>query len=197
VATRTQQKARTRQAILDAVVGLLDAGATEPTVDQIVAAANTSRATFYRYFPSPAEALWQVVVDQWIPPAEEVVAPAEDVGERLRRVEAAINGYLFGVANATRAFERAMLDRTLSGRALPEDRPARRLTYIDAALEPIADELSADDLFLVRHALALTMGSSVVPALLDTCGLDPARAREVTAFAAEAILAEARRRADR
>jgi hypothetical protein len=39
------------------------------------------------------------------------------------------------------------------------------------------------------------MGSSVVPALLDTCGLDPASAREVTAFAAEAIVNEARRRA--
>jgi AcrR family transcriptional regulator len=195
MATRTQQKARTRQVILDAVARLLDAGTTAPTVDDIVVAANISRATFYRYFPSPAEALWHVVVDQWIPPTDDLLMGADDVGERVRRVEDTINGYLLGVANATRAFERAMLDRTLSGQDLPEDRPARRLAYIDAALEPIADDLDPEDLFLVRHALALTMGSSVVPALLDTCGLDATRARVVTAFAAQAIVNEARRRA--
>jgi AcrR family transcriptional regulator len=197
VVARTEQKARTRQAILDAVARLIGDGRSDLTVDEIVLAADTSRATFYRYFPSPAEALFQVWSDLRVPAGADAIAGTGDVGQRVARAEEAINGFLLGIADATRAFERAMLDRTLAGRALPEDRPARRLGYIDAALEPIAGHLSPHDLFLVRHALALTMGSSVVPALLDTCDLDASEAREVTAFAAAAIVAEARRRADR
>lgn len=195
MAPRDRQRARTRQAILDAVAGLLEAGITEPTVDEIVAAADTSRATFYRYFPSPAEALWHVFADLSLPPTEDVAKAGDDPEDRIAEAESAVNGYLFTLADATRAFERAMLERSLSGRAHPHDRPARRLQYIDVALEPIADLLDPHDLFLIRHALALTMGSSVVPALLDTCGLDADQAREVTAFAARTLIREAIRRA--
>jgi hypothetical protein len=89
-----------------------------------------------------------------------------------------------------------MLERAATGSAQPEDRPARRLRYIDAAIEPLAGQLSERQRFLVRHALALTMGSSSVVAMLDTCGLDAADAREVTAFAAQAIAREALRLAE-
>jgi AcrR family transcriptional regulator len=194
MAPRTRQRERTRERLLDAIQELIDAGSTDLGVDAIASAAGTSRATFYRYFSSPAEALWHVYTDRHLAAMDEAFRDAGDVADRVARAETAVNEYLLSDPNATRAFERAMLDRTLNGTATPLDRPARRLRYIDAALEPIADDLSDDDRFLVRHALALAMGSSVVPALIDTCALTPEEARRVTRFAAEAIVREALRR---
>ena len=48
---RTQQKARTRDALIAATRRLLAKGTT-PTVEQAAAAAHISRATAYRYFPN-------------------------------------------------------------------------------------------------------------------------------------------------
>ena len=48
---RTQQKARTRDALIAATRSLLAQGTT-PTVEQAATAAQISRATAYRYFPN-------------------------------------------------------------------------------------------------------------------------------------------------
>src|SRR6266568_995161 len=48
---RTQQKARTREALVNATSTLLAEGVT-PTVEQAAAAAGISRTTAYRYFPN-------------------------------------------------------------------------------------------------------------------------------------------------
>lgn len=195
--SRSNQRARTRRSILSATAELLDEGRTAPTIDEIADRALVSRATAYRYFSSAADAVWQVISDRALPSPEEVLAGAgDDLAERALRVERVINDYLFGDPVGTRTFERAVLERALDGSGAADDRAARRLCYIDAALEPLADRLTPDDLARVRHALALTMGSQVVTALLDTCRLGPDDAREVTAFALEAIVAAAIRLAD-
>lgn len=194
--TRTNQRARTRRALLDAASELLDRGCATPTMDEIAEQAGVSRATAYRYFESAPDVVWQVVVDRQLQPAETAFDDLGDnVAARIERAEAIVNGYLFGDPDGTRAFERAMLDRQLTGVVTPDDRAGRRLHYIDAALEPIADRLAPAELERVRYALALTMGSQVVSALLDTCGLDVDDARNVTGFASQVIISEALRAA--
>ena len=194
MAPRTNQRERTRQALVDAAASLLDEGRADPTIDEVTERALVSRATFYRYFESASDLMWQVFSDRSIPSTDETFGDAgDDVTERVVRAEKVINDYLFGDADGTRAFERAVLERALNGTATDADRAGRRLGYIDAALEPIVDRLSPADLVRVRHALALTMGSQVVSALLDTCKLDPETARDVTGFAVRAIAAEANR----
>lgn len=189
MSTRVNQRARTRQALIDAAAALLDDGRASPTMDEIAERAQVSRATAYRYFDSAADLVWQVVADRLIEPLDDAFVDAgDDIVERVLRAETVINDHLFGDADGARAFERAALDRRLSGAALPDDRAGRRLVYIDAALAPVADCLDAAELERLRYALALTMGSQVVPAMLDTCGLDEAGAREVTRFAAAAIV---------
>ncbi|MDZ7732274.1 MAG: hypothetical protein U5R31_03450 [Acidimicrobiia bacterium] len=154
------------------------------------------RATAYRYFDSASDVVWQVYVDRRLPSVEDTLHGTDgDVLDRVLRAERVINGYLFDDADGARNFERAMLERTLRGSAAPDDRPARRLAYIDAALEPLADRLEPADLERTRMALALTMGSQVVPALLDTCKVDATTAREATRFAVRAIVSEALSRA--
>ncbi len=197
MAVRTNQRERTRNAIVAAAAELLDEGRPDPTIDELADRALVSRATVYRYFGSAADAMWQVFADRAIASVEDTFADAgDDLAERACRAEAVVNGYLFGDPDGTRAFERAVLDRALNGADTTDDRSARRLAYIDAALEPVADRLAPVDLARVRHALALTMGSQVVTALLDTCRLDTEMARDVTRFAVRAIAAEARRLAD-
>lgn len=165
-------------------------------MDEIADAAGVSRATAYRYFESSSDLIWQAVADRLLPHADDVFASAgDDPVARVERAEEWINGHLFGDPDGARAFERAALERTLSGASLPDDRQGRRLVFIDVALAPIADRLAPDELGRLRYALALTMGSQVVPALLDTCRLDVERAREVTRFAARAIISDALRHA--
>ena len=189
VSTRVNQRARTRQALIDAAAKLLDDGRASPTMDEIAERAQVSRATAYRYFDSAADLVWQVVADRLIEPLDDAfVDIGDDIVERVLRAETVINDHLFGDPDGARAFERAALDRRLSGTALPDDRAGRRLVYIDAALAPIAGRLGEAEFDRLRYALALTMGSQVVPAMLDTCGLDEAHAREVTRFAAAAIV---------
>lgn len=193
---RLNQKARTRQALLDGASHVLAAGVTDPSMEQIAEAARVSRATAYRYFDSSDHVVWEAMSDRTIADIEEVMAPAgRDVVARVLAAEEAINGYLFDDPDGARAFERAALDRSLRGMNQDTDRAARRLRYIDAALEPLEDHLSSSDRRSVRHALALAMGSQVVPAMLDTCRLGVDEARRATRFACETIATEARRRA--
>jgi AcrR family transcriptional regulator len=196
MATRANQRERTRQAIVDAAVDLHDRGESSPTMEAIAEHARVSRATVYRYFDSGADALWQGLVDRDIPSVEESIGQlGPDVLERVLCAEDVNNSLLLGDPDGARAVERTTLDRVLAGRAMEGERYARRLRYIDAALEPIADDLGPE-LTKVRNALALTMGSHVVGALIDTCRLDVDSAREACRFAASAIVEAALRLAE-
>ena len=53
---RTAQKARTRNALIDAARALINNGAT-PTVEDAAAEARISRTTAYRYFPNQRDLL--------------------------------------------------------------------------------------------------------------------------------------------
>ena len=194
MATRTNQRARTRRSIVDAVADLVDDGATDPSMEEIAERAGVSRATAYRYFDTATDAVWQVFADRLLPFVDDTTrVHGDDVEARALAAEQTVNDYLFGDADGARAFERAALDRSLRGVADEDDRPGRRLQFIDAALEPLAERIPADELGRIRHALALTMGSQVVAALLDSCRLDEADAREATRFAVRAIVREALR----
>ena len=197
MATRTNQKERTRQAIVSAAARLVDGGCTNPSIDDIAEEALVSRATLYRYFESTDDLLWQVFSDRHMIDAETAKPiTGDDLTERVLTAEENINDYLFGNEQGTRAFERVMLERVVQGRNTEEDRPGRRFLQIDAALAPLAESLSPDELQLVRHALSLAIGSQAMLALLDTGKLDSDRARDVTRFTCRAIVEQANRLAD-
>lgn len=182
---------------MDATARLVDAGNTSPTIDDVAEEALVSRATVYRYFESTDDLLWQVYSDRHVRDAETSMSIAgDDLTQRVLAAEANVNDYLFGHQEGTRAFERVMLERRLQGRATDDDRPGRRFHQIDAALAPLEGRVDPDDLQLIRHALALAIGSQALVALLDTALLDTDRAREVTRFACQAITKEAERLAE-
>ena len=197
MATRTNQKERTHQAIVSAAARLIDTGCVNPTIDDIAEEALVSRATVYRYFESTDDVLWQVFSDRHMLDAETArPITSDNLTERVLAAEENVNDYLFGHHEGTRAFERVMLERRVQGRSTDHDRPGRRFRQIDTALAPLEPRLGPDALELVRHALSLAIGSQAMIALLDTGQLDPKRARDVTHFACQAIINEAKRLAD-
>src|SRR5919109_5256573 len=78
---RTEQKTRTRNALIDAARALISRGLT-PTVEEAAAEASISRTTAYRYFPNQRELLVaahpQIEATTLLPDD----AP-DDVGQRL------------------------------------------------------------------------------------------------------------------
>ncbi len=197
MATRENQRERTRRAIVEAAGRLVDAGSANPSVDEIADEALVSRATVYRYFESIDDLLWQLHADRHTPdPRVAMSSAGDDLVARMLAAEENVNAYLFEHQDSTRTFERIMLERRIEGRATDADRPGRRFIQIDAALAPLADQLSADDVALVRHALSLAIGSQSMVALLDTAGLDTEEARRVTQFVCRAIANETERLVD-
>ena len=197
MATRLNQKERTRREIVAAAARLLDEGQSTPSIDDVAEEALVSRATVYRYFDSVDDLLWQVYSDRHVLDAETAMDIAgRDLNQRVLAAEKNVNDYLFGDEDGTRTFERVMLERIVQGRSTPEDRPGRRFEQIDAALGPLEERLDVHQLRLVRHALSLAIGSQAMIALLDTGRLDADLAREVTRFACEAITKEAERLAE-
>lgn len=189
---RTNQKRRTRQALLDAGTRLLAQGRS-PSLAEVAEEALVSRTTAYRYFPSIEALLSEAFFEQEIPTAEQLFGePLEGPVERVLRVEETLNEILFANEVSTRLVARNTIDAWLA--SAPDHRPVRpgrRLRLLDAALEPLAAELEPTRLRRLRDALALTIGTEAVLATRDVCGLDVDEARDVTRWASEALVRQA------
>lgn len=189
---RTNQKRRTRQALLEAGARLLAQGHS-PSLAEVAEEALVSRTTAYRYFPSIEALLEEAFFEQEIPTAEELFAePLEEPVERVLLVEEKLNEILFAQEVSSHVVVRNTIDAWLA--SAPDDRPVRpgrRLRLLDAALEPLAARLEPEMLRRLRNALSLTIGTEAVLATRDVCGLDVDRAREVTRWASEALVRRA------
>src|SRR4051812_31590398 len=139
---RTQQKARTREALTRAARQLLGDGLT-PTVEQAAAAAAVSRATAYRYFPSQSQLL--------VASLPELVErsllgdnPPESAEARLEIVTAAITRQTVEHEPQLRAMLRLSLEADAQER---DDRPfrvGRRIVWVSEALSPLETRLARD-----------------------------------------------------
>lgn len=189
---RTNQKRRTRQALLDAAARLVAQGRS-PSLAEVAEEALVSRTTAYRYFPSIEALLGEAFFERELPAAEELFAePVGDPVDRVLLVEERMNGVLFAQEVATHVVVRNTIDAWLASD--PADRPVRpgrRLALLDAALEPLTGRLEPAALRRLRNGLALAIGTEAVLATRDVCGLEADEAREVTRWAAEALVRRA------
>jgi AcrR family transcriptional regulator len=169
---RTNQKARTRRAIVDACVELIRRRQSV-TMPEVARAAMVSEATAYRYFPDLASLLAKALAEDW-PTAAEALAPVESSNDPVERVAFATRFLLHGVAER-QAVVRSMISATiaqpdLSGRA----RPGIRFGLIECALAPFveaAESANAGLLAQLRLDLAVVMSAEALFSLVDLCGL--------------------------
>lgn len=190
---RSDQKMRTRKAILRAAARLLERGA-RPSLDEIAAEAQVSRATAYRYFPGLDALLSEAAVDALVPAPEEVLGAEgpEDVSERLRAVDEAFDRAMRVREVPLRLMLARILERSVTARDadLPL-RQNRRTPMLERALEPLGDRMEPELRERLVAALAMIVGTEGMIALTDVAGLDADRARNVRHWAIEALLAAA------
>ncbi|HWT12889.1 MAG TPA: helix-turn-helix domain-containing protein [Allosphingosinicella sp.] len=192
---RTNQKRRTRKALLEAAARLMQSG-RKPTLDEVAEEALVSRATAYRYFPGVEPLLIEAALDIAMPsPALFQGDPCVDAAERALKAEAAVDAMVRGNETALRMMLINALQRSLDGEGgegLPA-RQNRRAALIEAALAP-SPELDSRDKERLARALALVIGTEARLVFKDVLQLGDDEARDVKAWMIRSLVGAARRR---
>jgi AcrR family transcriptional regulator len=183
--TRHRQKKRTRKALLDAAVELVRQG-REPTVAEVAAVGEVSRATAYRYFPTQESLLANMrmfapegPVAMFEKATLETTDPVERVGVLARQVAE----WAFQNEPALRTMLRLSLDPKTGVR-----RPGHRIRWIAEALKPLQGKVAAATLERLSSALTMVLGIDPVIPLTDFAKLHPTQGIEVIEWAARTLV---------
>ena len=192
--TREKQKARTRRDLVAAALALLEEGRT-PTVTEVADAAEVSRRTAYRYFPTGEQLMTEALLEGARGDVERGIdgGSADDPIEmRVDRLVGAVHDLTVTKEHLLRQMIRFTIDRDQIEPGVPP-RPSRRLDYVEQALAPLRDELSEDDYTRLVHAMAVVIGIEARIVLRDICGLDDTHILDTERWAAHALLAAVRK----
>ncbi len=193
---RTEQKLRTRKALLDTASKMLAEG-TNVTIADVARVARISRATAYRYFPTNEALAAEAPLEIGIPTPSDLFGPnglqSTDLEERVDEVERKVHKVVCDTEAGVRMFLRAAMDQWLAqekkGTTVPL-RQARRMELIDAALEPAAGKMGQAQYRTLRAALSMIIGIESLIALLDVARLSHSEALQVKRWAARALVRE-------
>ena len=191
---RANQKARTREAIVEAARQLHRQGIT-PTVAQAAEQARVSRATAYRYFPTQEDLNIEVTdVTPKLVEVEKLVGSltTEDVERRLLLLLDTFGQIVLAEEGQFRTALRVYHDTWIrshrnGGNNAPTVREGRRMRWLDKVLEPLHD-LPEEQKQRLRAALALTMGPDSMAIMKDVCRLEDHEALAVLRWAATVLL---------
>lgn len=165
---RTNQKTRTRAAIVAAARELMGSGA-DVTMPEIARAALVSEATAYRYFPDLISLLSEAMAGTW-PSAAEALAPVAGSGDPVERVAFATE-FLLRRVHAFRGSVRAMISGTITRPETAGARPGHRFGLIDEALR--GADLPQAELARLKEGLWVVASAEAFFTLTDLCGLGP------------------------
>ncbi|MBI1238840.1 MAG: TetR family transcriptional regulator [Alphaproteobacteria bacterium] len=191
---RANQKQRTRAAIVEAAIHLMRGGAA-PSVADAAKAAKVSRATAYRYFPTPESLHLEIVgVTPAFRPAEELVESLEGDDSEARALSLLdlMNSLTFRNEAQMRMALKVYLDLWFAGHGKGEDAPpvreGRRMRWFERALSPARGCLTKAQWQRLNAAIALTTGVEAMVVMKDVCRLSDKDAQAVLHWAAEALL---------
>jgi AcrR family transcriptional regulator len=177
--------------MLGAAIRLMQDGFI-PSVSDVAEAAEVSRATAYRYFPSQA-AMVQAVVNEALGPILEWRSESEHTDSRV----AELLGFAFPRMLEYEATHRAALAQALdqwarkqAGTLGGEARIVRgnRRGLLGDALAPLRRELGAQAFDKLAQSLSLIFGIEAIIVLKDIWGLDDQGVRRVASWAAQALV---------
>ncbi len=182
-----------KRLMLDTAIRLMQSGGS-PSVSEVAEAAEVSRATAYRYFPSQA-AMIQAAVDDALGPILDWT-PADGEGDAEANV-AALFRFAYRRMEAYEATHRAALllaldqwQRRRAGTLGAEARVVRgnRRSLLKAATAPLEETIGRDAAERVTQAMSLVFGIEAIIILKDIWGLDAAAAEDVASWAARAMI---------
>jgi AcrR family transcriptional regulator len=186
---RTQQKARTRNALVAAARDLLAMNGEAPTVEAVAAAASISRTTAYRYFPSQAALLAGAVPEiertSLLPPDA-----GDDPRERLAAAATAYTDHIIDTEPQLRAaFLLSLKSPVPAGQ--PSLRRGRAIGWFTDALAPLAPRLGEEGVRQLAIAIRAAIGIEALIWLTDIAGLTRDEAAELMEWTAQALLQRA------
>jgi AcrR family transcriptional regulator len=192
---RTNQKRRTRAALISATRELLAAGES-PTVEQAADRAAVSRTTAYRYFTNQRE-LIVAVYPQLEAPS---LLDGDTSGDPLARLDVALEhltDQLLTYEHELRAQLRLSLEAGHDAADLPL-RQGRAIAWFEDALAPARDRLTPEEIHRLALAIRSACGIEALVWLTDVGGLSRDAAvelmRDSARTLAAAALAQPRRR---
>jgi len=165
---RTNQKQRTRAAIVAAARDLMGSGA-DVAMPEIARAALVSEATAYRYFPDLVSLLSEAMAGTWPSPAE-ALAPVADSADPVARVAFATE-FLLRRVHTFRGSVRAMIAGTIARPDSVPNRPGHRFGLVDEALS--GADLAPAELARLKEGLWVVASAEAFFTLTDLCGLAP------------------------
>lgn len=182
---RTQQKQRTRNALIEAARDLVTQGLS-PTVEDAAAAASISRTTAYRYFPNQRALLGaahpETSAHTLLPPD----AP-DDARERLDLVVQAFMRVIVDTESQQRTMLRLSLEADPTESADLPLRQGRAIGWIEDALAPLRSQLSDPELRRLVLAIRSATGIEALVWLTDIAGLSRAEAVELMRWSSRAM----------
>jgi AcrR family transcriptional regulator len=186
---RTNQKARTRNALIVAARQLLAKGVT-PTVEEAAVEASVSRTTAYRYFPN-SRALLVATFPEIEMRSLLGADPPEDSLARLEIVAESLTRRIIEHEPEYRAQLRLALEgEPAGGESLPLRR-GRRIRWIEDALAPLRGRMPKRELQRLVYGIGATLGIEALVWLTDMGGLSREEAVEVMRSNASTLLRSA------
>jgi AcrR family transcriptional regulator len=185
---RTNQKRRTRAALISATRELLAAGES-PTVEQAADRAAVSRTTAYRYFTNQRE-LIVAVYPQLEAPS---LLDGDTSGDPLARLDVALEhltDQLLTYEHELRAQLRLSLEAGHDAADLPL-RQGRAIAWFEDALAPARDRLTATEIHRLALAIRSACGIEALVWLTDVGSLSRDAAVELMRGSARTLAAAA------
>jgi AcrR family transcriptional regulator len=182
---RTQQKQRTRAALVAAARDLVARGLT-PTVEDAASAASISRTTAYRYFPSQ-RALLAAAHPETAAASLLPANPPEDAEARLELVVKAFTKVIADSEAQQRTMLRLSLEAGASERGDLPLRQGRAIAWITEALEPLRPQLGDEQLHRLVLAIRSATGIEALIWLTDIAGLSRREAVATMRWSAAAM----------
>jgi AcrR family transcriptional regulator len=180
--------------MLETATRLMQAGVT-PSVSEVAEAAEVSRATAYRYFPSQA-ALVEAVVDEALGPILAWKSSSRDPQKRVADLFDTSLPRIDAFEATFRAALRLSLEEWAQRKAgaPASETPFRRGHRVDLlreALRPLNGSLPAKKVQRLAQALSLIFGVEAMVVLKDMWKLDPDDTEDVVRWAASALVRSA------
>lgn len=195
---RFRQRAHTRALLVKTASELIQSGEI-PTVTAVAEAAQVSRRTAYRYFPSQEQLLAEAAIKSTQPLVSNTEFP-EDLTARIRLLVETVQRFVYQNEAACRTIVRLTAEQVLDHNAVgAEDSiPVRtnRVQWIRTSLAPAKKRLGAKQFERLVSALSLCVGIESVMVLTNLRGLPQKEVRRVSLWAAETLVAGALEQAE-
>ena len=177
--------------MLQAATQLMQSGIT-PSVTEVAEAAEVSRATAYRYFPSQA-ALVQAVVDEALGPILRWESSDPDPKKRIRDLLKTAMPRIDEFEATFKAALKLSLDQWAQRQAgtlgnEPRFTRGHRVDLLKQVTAPLKGQVSPARRARLGQALSLVFGVEVLVVLKDIWGLSAAEAQAVAEWAGAALV---------